>query len=366
MRTLLIPCLPILALAACKGNAADNDQTTATGLLFPSYTPEFSVVANSRDGVDSPQDLDFHPADDRANELWVVNRGSEDSGSDVVIIFDATDDETAMEVRRDANAWHFMNLTTAIAFSPDTENWANSPEITDANHSGGTFTGPSLWSSDLDVFAMPSGGNGSHIDMLHQSPNSMGIAHHRNDAYFVFDGYTDELVRYDFKDDHGPGNDYHGDGELKRYSEVPIERVENTPSHMVIDHETDWMYIADTAGGRVLRMDVTSGTRDGNISPNFEPLAEYLQMKDEVWEVFAEGLDQPCGIDVDGELLYVTDRATGEIIAYELASSEEVGRIETDAGAIMGIKLGVDGNIYYVDRRADEVVRIDQGPLAAD
>ena len=351
-------------LPACGSGEGDGDGT-GTGTdgpgVFPDYVPTFTVIAGASDGVDAPQDLDFQPAADRALELWVINQGTEDSGSEVVILFDTSDPATEIEVRQDDNAWHFMNLTTALAFSDDTENFATSPEVTDANHSGGTFTGPSLWSSDLDVFAMPSGANGSHLDMLHQSPNSMGIAHEREDAYWVFDGYADELVHYDFNSDHGPGADDHSDGEVKRYSEVPIERVSGTPSHLVVDDATGWLYICDTANGQVLRMDIESGAIAEDLPFNFESLAVFAQMEGELWEVFATGLDQPSGIDLDATRLYVTDNATGEIIAYDLATGAEVGRMPTEADDILGIKAGPDGLLYFVDRQQDQIVRIDQG-----
>jgi DNA-binding beta-propeller fold protein YncE len=355
----ILPFAWLPLLVACGGGADASPSDGAE--VFPDYTPSFVVVAGASDGVDQPQDLDFHPNPERAHELWVVNKGTEDSGSEVVIIFDASDPATAIEVRQDANAWHFMNLTSALAFSPDTENFATSPEVTDANHSGGTFTGPSLWSSDLDIFAMPSGGNGSHLDMLHQSPNSMGIAHETGDAYWVFDGYANELVRYDFKEDHGPGADDHADGEVMRYSEVPISRVPNTPSHLVVDPGTGWLYIADTSNGQVLRMDVGSGSKESDLPFTNEPLAKHYQMAGEIWEVFATGLDRPCGIDLDASRLYVTDSASGEIIAYDLGTGSEIGRMATGAEAIMGVKVGPDGLLYYVDRPRDEVVRVDRG-----
>jgi hypothetical protein len=352
-----------LTLAGCgifKKDGANESGDTASGavLVFPDYVPNFKNIAKSGDGVDTPQDLDFHP--DREGELWVVNKGTEDSGSDVVIIMDATEGADDIEVRKDGNAWHFMNLTSAMAFSDDSGNWATSPEVTDANHMGGTFTGPSMWSSNLDVFAMPSAGNGSHLDMLHQSPNSMGIAHEKNDVYWVFDGYTNELVRYNFVDDHGPGGDDHSDAKLKRYSDVPIKRVEGTPSHMVVDKTTNWMYIADTKKGRILRMDVTSGDEAGTLQAIFETVAEYLQMENEVWEVFAEGLSAPCGIDVHNGTLYVTDNDTNAIIAYNTSTGAELGRMNTEAKSIMGIKMGPDGLLYYVDRSDDKVVRVER------
>ena len=94
-----------------------------------------------------------------------------------------------------------MKENGAIAFSDDNINFATSTGIQDANHTTpvpGIFAGPTLWSSDLNVFAMPSGGNGSHLDMLHQSPNSMGIAHEADNIFWVYDGYNQNIVQYNF------------------------------------------------------------------------------------------------------------------------------------------------------------------------
>ncbi|NCG20359.1 MAG: hypothetical protein GWP91_15225 [Rhodobacterales bacterium] len=358
-----------LSVGACKGDSAsdgDDDGTNPAGVTFPDYTPGFTVIAKAGDGLDKPQDLDFHPDADREFELWVVNKRTEDTGSDMVIIHDAGLSSQTSENRMDGNAWHFMNQVSAIAFSDDNGNWATSAEIHDANHSGTpesepAFSGPSLWSSNLDVFARPSGGNGSHLDMLHQSPQAMGIAHDVDNAFWVFDGFADEIVWYDFVTDHGPGNDDHSDGKVKRYSDLPLKKIAGTPGHMVVDKSTDWLYICDPGNSQILRMDIFSGTKDFDLAANFESLAKHFQMKDEVWEVFADtNLQEPTGIDLDGELLYVTDKATGEIIGFSLETGEELGRIQTDAGAIMGIKVGPDGNLYYVDRKSNKVNRVDQ------
>ena len=42
----------------------------------------------------------------------------------------------------------------------------------------------------------------------------MGIAHKEDNAFFIFDGNTGDIVLYDFKQDHGPGNADHSDGEI--------------------------------------------------------------------------------------------------------------------------------------------------------
>jgi sugar lactone lactonase YvrE len=343
-RTLLL-----LGLAACTSEPT-----------FPTLDgePVLTTMFQARDGLDKPRDLEFHP--NRDDQLWVVNRGTVDEGSNVVIIDGAATGEPAIDVRRDGNAWHFMNTTTAMAFS-NNGNWATSPEITDANHSGGTFTGPSLWSSDMDIFAMPSGGNGSHLDMLHSSPNAMGIAHDRRNAFWVFDGYDNELVWYDFVDDHGPGNDDHSDGRVHRYSGVPLERVNKIPSHMEVDHDASWLYIADTAQGRVLRVDTDSGSKANDLPFRNEPLAQHWQMEGEVWEVFAEGLIEPSGLALDEaeRLLYAGDHGTGEIVAYDLDTGAELGRVQTEARALMGMALDASGQLWFIDGRDDTITRLD-------
>ncbi|MBK7247068.1 MAG: hypothetical protein IPI05_05290 [Flavobacteriales bacterium] len=55
-------------------------------------TPTFTTVGSS-DQVSSPRDLDFHQ-DLARNELWGINKGTENSGGSTVTFFDAgeTDD----------------------------------------------------------------------------------------------------------------------------------------------------------------------------------------------------------------------------------------------------------------------------------
>ena len=107
--------------------------------------------------------------------------------------------------KQDGNAWHFMSLPTGIAMS-DNGNFATSNGVYDANHDGGSpFTGPTLWSSDMSIYAEPSGGNGSHLDMLHESPYCQGIASETLNRFWVVDGNLGDIVMYDFKADHGPG-----------------------------------------------------------------------------------------------------------------------------------------------------------------
>lgn len=319
------------------------------------HPPEFEVLAGSPI-IKDPWDLDFNF--ERPDELWVINHSIESVGGSVTIFFEAGTDGQSFERKTDGNAWHFMSLPSAIAFG-DNGNFATTTAVKDANHSGGTFTGPSLWSGDLSIFAEPSGGNGSHLDMLHGSPHSMGIAHEKDNVYWVYDGYHEHIVRYDFVDDHGPGNDYHGDALVHRYGDVEVKWNPDAPSHMILDKTSGWLYIADNGNKRIIRMDINSGVKKSDLPLINEPLEEHWEMGDTKWEVFAEtGLSAPAGIELVDNRLFVSDFDTGEIIAYDTESKSELARISTGSAGIMGLKVGPDGKLWFVNQADDELVRI--------
>lgn len=332
--------------------------------------PVLDVVSNSSNQVSTPQDLDFHPTLSR-KELWVVNRNTENSGGSTVKISNAGEANQTELWQRDGNAWHFMSLPTGIAFG-ENENFATSPGVFDANHNGGApFTGPSLWSSDPAIYAQPSGGNGSHLDMLHASPYAMGIAHETGNAYWLFDANNNDIVYYDFVEDHGPGNADHSDGVIRRVTSFAVDRINpDITCHLVLDKATDWLYIVDGSGPRILRMDITSGTIGGN--PTYaqsEPLAEYSNISNVTWEeLVTTGLTEPAGIAIIEDRLLVSDHANGDIVVYDISGTGavEMGRIMTGSAGIMGITIGPEGHIWFVNATTDEVVKIDQGPVSVD
>lgn len=321
-----------------------------------------TVVATAADNLNSPRDLDFHP-DLKRKELWVVNQDSENTGGSTLTIRAVGTANEDKDWRRDGNAWHFMSMPTGLAFS-DNGNFATSPGVQDANHSGGTFTGPTLWSSDPAIYAIHGNpptaqDNGSHLDMLHGSPYSMGIAHERDNVFWIFDTYYEDLVRYDFLEDHGPGQHYHGDGDVRRVTELQAQRFNTrVPSHMVLDKQSGWLYIADAKNARVTRVQIYSGNVKGNLPLINEPLATHEEMENVTIEQFiTSGLTRPSGIELLGTNLLVGDYQTGEIVIYDIsgASASEIGRIATGATELMGIKVGPDGNIWFVDAGTNEL-----------
>jgi len=330
---------------------------------FLMAAPVVTEVANASDQLNKPTDLDFFPILG-LDQLWVINQRNENSGGSTLTISDASADTPSDFLSRsDGNAWHFMSLPTGIAFSSDNFNFASSPGIKDANHSGGTFTGPTLWSSDPAIYAQPSGGNGSHLDMLHGSPFSMGIAHEVDNAFWVYDDWNKDIVRYDFAHDHGPGNADHDDGIVRRYKNIGIDADGDVPNHMILDKATGWLYFVDNGNDRVMRLDINSGTVSNNLPFINETLAEHSQMGNFTVETIIDsGLDRPCGIEIMENRLLVGDYATGEIIVFDMDNSfMELGRIPTGETGLTGIKVGPDGNIWYTNRLQNSLSKAKPG-----
>lgn len=327
--------------------------------LSPNYTLDFQTIGTTTDQLDFPRDLDFHPN----GELWVVNMNFENTGGSTVTYTNPGEQNQTSLWRRDGNAWHFMALPTGISFS-NNGNFATSTGIFDANHTGGAtpFTGPTLWSSDSLIYAQPSGGNGSHLDMLHQSPNCMGIESEGENVFWVMDAHSNDVVRYDFVNDHGPGQHDHSDGIIRRYPEVAVSWItEEIPCHLAFDDDKKWLYVVDGGNQRIVRLNSKTGTPGG--TPSFlllEGVAEYSSVSGVTWEVVVNsGLSEPSGIDIIGNTMIVSDHANGNILVYDISAipATYLGMISTNATGIMGIVIGPEGNIWYVDADENKVMK---------
>ena len=346
------------------------------------FGPGFNeiVIATDGDDLNVPRDLEFHPSSSRQNELWVVNRATDS----VTIIHSAGLAGQSSENRQDAYGNHFMEEVSAFAFGQDHSEFDYifaSAQETRNTYNGqqppNNFMGPALWPSSLSHFAMenqqPGGPLGSHLDMLHESPNGMGIAHDSGNAYWYNDGYYGELVYYDFHDDHDTGGDDHDDGVVRRYTEITPTRSVGVPGHMVLDKANGILYIADAGAGRVLWVntdDPTTTTTDimGSSTQMDSELAEYSEITDVEWGVLASSLSSPSGIALHGDTLFVSQNGNGKIGAYELAndgkSATHMKTVDTNANSIMGLEVGPGDKLWYVDAGLNRVIRIDPFPDA--
>lgn len=364
MKNILLLSVTFLSVSSIFGQA----RYVAEDFIHSQSSNNYTKVGIEEDGLDSPVDLEFHSKDQ--SELWVINMRVESRGGSTVTYRNVGEVSQLAYHKVDGNSVHFMSLPTALAFG-DNGAWASSPGVLDANFSQGQnppFTGPSLWSSDFAVYAQYAGPgtNGSHLDMLHGSPYCSGIAWYKNNEYFVFDGYNGHLVWYDFATDHGPGNSSHDDGRIRRYKEVSLTRSGLIPGHMEIDEARKWLYINDVGASRIIRVDLTSGTVKGvSTTAPSERLAENVDMEGVVWEVVANtGLDKPCGLEISKDQLIVTDNGTSEIVIYDLSKEDgtfpELGRIKVAGYSdMMGVKVDHEGKMWFVDKTAKAVIRID-------
>ena len=341
--------------------------------IIPSYTSvnntfTYDVIVNSSNQVNKPRDLDFHPNGD----LWIINTGTENSGGSTVKVTNPGMTGQSDLWQQDGNAWHFMSLPSGIAFSAN-GNFATSTSVLSANHNGSIYTGPTLWSSDPLIYAIVGANptqaiNGSHLDMLHESPYSMGIASEEDNVFWLYDDYNKEIVCYDFASAHVPGGDEHADGRVRRFQGMGLNAINRTiVNHLELDDDKKWLYFVDGGNQRILRLDITTGTTNGSPAvASQDNLAEYQKMIGFVWEeVVTTGLVQPAGIDIIDNRLIVTDHSNGDIIFYDVSNipATEIGRLQTNDPGIMGTVIGPNGRIWYANHTLNKVVKIEPSTI---
>ncbi len=335
-------------------------------------------IANGATGLLSrPRDLAFNPR--VPDELWTVSF-NDDS---VLVVHDASKDSRRPVRYKDPFAFHFLEQPSSIAFGADATTIGKPGTFGTCQESRNTydnmqahndFMGPALWSSDLTVFAQSNPhGLGTHLDMLHGSPNCMGIAHEKDNIYWVFGGKRHSgtaaqrqepipaLVRYDFGQDHGIGADDHSDGRIWQYADNLVKDVPGIPSHLVYEQSTKLLWVADTGNARIATMDTMSGTIGGPLFGQ-EPLISYDRMIDATVTTFTTDvtLVRPSGLELFEEFVFVSDNQTSIIHAFD-KSGVRVNWIETGlpAGALSGMAFGPDGKLYFVDMLGNRVLRID-------
>jgi hypothetical protein len=337
--------------------AMPNAAEIGTGDHTPSSV-RFTTIATN---VGTPRDLAFNP--NRPDELWIVN-GSDDS---MTIVHDASTDKRWAERRRDVGAAHFMPRPSSISFGANYTTFGSIGTFAtcaESRNGGDDFMGPTLWSSDLSIFAKKNPyGEGSHLDMLHVSPNCMGIAHQQANVYWAFGGLYNDIVKYDFREDHGIGQTDHSDGTAHHYVTGKVKYLPGVPSHLAYRASDAMLFICDAGNGRVAKLDTKSGTVGSRLA-SAEPMVVRAKVDGatltDVVPASAKLVTTPSGIELRGKWLYVTDYATGRINAFS-ETGERVNYLDTGlpAKALAGITFGPDGRVYFVDMVGSKVLRID-------
>lgn len=344
-----------LFLVACV--EAPGEEPKETSLIGTgdgtSESVEWTYILGADEKLEDARDLGF----DGEGRLWIANR--EDDRT--FIVHEPGTGNQDHERRVDGYAMHFMEETAALAFDTGTQfaSCGESENTYNDQSPGNDYMGPVLWTTDLNVFGEENPiGLGSHLDMTHETPLCVGIAWETENVYWVFDGKDGTIVRNDFARDHGIGMDEHFDHVLHRFAEPEVKRVAEAPGHMVIDHDARRLYVADTGNGRVLWIDMDSGT-EGNSKRTNDPGAVELMWQDPDWGEVAGGFEAPGGLALHGGHLYVGDWGTGVITELDL-DGNVIRTLDTGFGAEMlyGIEVGPDEHLWVVDN-ATGVYRID-------
>lgn len=357
---------PLMLVAACAAPATEDDDEDdpsdeadeASGLALlgagSNSVDRVSLDVAYDSSLGNPRDLAFHP--DNEWQLWVAC--ADDDG---VVVIDGLDDGDADGDRRSGgNSVHFLANPTALAFG-DAGTMVTAHDEDEVTQTGtpANFMGPTLWPSDPDRFE---GGHSSHLDMLHNSPNSVGAAAAGGNDYWIYDGAHGALALYKFNGDHGEGGSDHSDGELYRYLDGELGYAEDTASHIVLDDVTGLLYAADTENNQIVVLDTDSGEEGSRISPNYDG-GRQRQMDDADAWVLIEGadfdLEAPSGLELHEDLLWVSDNETGRIAAFTL-DGELVDWLDTelDSGALMGMAFAPDGSLFLTDAKDEAVLRL--------
>jgi hypothetical protein len=381
-RLLLVPVL-IAALAGCSSKALDSDDSSNEGghggdapgsgvevaKLTQIYKPAEKVPL-------SATSLSFNAVVD--GELWValrqfpsgkpctmtVDTGCKALPGAMAVISDATGAAPRAKLKQDGNAWHFMRRPAAMAWG-NADYFASCGEaLTDNYEDDNTpYAGPVLWSSDPAVFgvAPTAGQNGTHLDMLHETPYCMGIAHEKDNAFWAFNGNAGSLDRVDFHAPHQIGGEDHSDGEVHRYITGQLLRVPEVPSHLAYDGKRGLVYVADTGHHRVLSVDPSTAEPGEGITVYEELAASGSMDGATVSELVPPGtLETPSGMALDRDTLYVTDNATGLIYVLDVSGkTQRILDTELPGGALAGVTVGPDQQLYVTNLIDGSVWRVE-------
>lgn len=321
------------------------------------------VMATNEDGLDDPTDVAIQP--DLPSHVWITNHAKDG----VTILRDIdTPERSAEDVTGALGSHHFLVKPSSLAFGVEGRMaTAHDTDERTQSFTDSDFMGPTLWTTD----AMFDGGHASHYDMMHNSPNAQGIAWDAENVYWVADGYHGSVTRYDFQLDHGAGGEDHSDGVIERHLEGALGYIDGVPGHMELDHASSLLYVCDPAHHRVLWVDTRTGTRAGAVDDNYDYSEAYF-MEGTDFDVFVEAreaspiaLQEPSGIALGRDRVYVSDHANGHIYAFDLQGNLvdyiDLTPMFPEAG-LTGLALDELGRLYVTLMNADQVIRLSPMP----
>ncbi|UYM16506.1 YncE family protein [Endozoicomonas euniceicola] len=389
----------------CKGSSEcipEFGVKNKDGIFVPAIR-DWGSSMPSRGGLVNPVAVAENPR--VRGQIWVLN------GDDSLTIFycpGVKDVKYTPEKRRDLASCHFMHRPTGIAFGgapvdgdvPDFEGQqAQNLNITGTFlTTGGScndytatalmgsdyhqrtctdFMGPTLWQNDLKTYAIKNNDFypddlekvplGSHLDMIHQQPFSMGVAWDGEQAnYWTWDEGADSkygsIVLTNITQSHGFGGHKHNSAALYRYKGTALKS--ETKSSLTIPGQMakygNLLIVANPAAGVINVLDTHSGTEDGPVKPEEEWREKYTTYTSIINAGFSElnvaglVLETPSGLTISEDRLFVSDVATRQIHAIKLDTKSGnhtlIGSINTPAKLITGMTIdNVTERLWFVD-----------------
>lgn len=359
-----------IVAAAAPQNSMGSEQGSPSAKGLRSYNGGFTVrtIAGPNDGVREPKDLAFNSSPLHPNDLWVVL--GEPDGHAMLIVHDADKATQVIRRKKDYRASHFMWRTQALAFG------TNGAFATAQNGEPGgedrdyQFMGPTLWCSDTAIFASKyqeeDGRLASHLDMLHQNAYCLGIAHERDNVYWISDALHGTIGRYDFHDPHEVGGSDHRDGEIRNYTSAKLTSSEHgRPAHIAFDAEKRWLYFINPGANNVMRLDTRTGTDTRALSTtpfSDENLTSFREFTGSTVEPVVQLTKavRPVGLDVDGNSLIIGN-TDGTVLIYEILDKTFTLKhtLNVAPHVVGGLTVGPDGRIWFVDPADGTVSVID-------
>jgi len=373
----------------------------------------FSPVPGQHLGTRS-EGRDFHNGG--GDEAWVLNALNH---SVSIVSAVGTEHQTTIS-RRDRGYYHYMINATALSFNMvgdsgreadrDTYGyWAvcndNRNTYLDAKEPSkfkealcliahqyflDNFMGPTLYNSHPenrnlvnrlgDVCGVDEECFFLHADMLHEAPACIGIVHDPETVtaygtvYWAFDATgnqeSGQLVRFDFQQPHGPGSMDHSVASIRRFPQVQLTRADpGIHAGMVVHKASRQLLVAVPGENRIISVHTDTGDyartarEEYPIFSNRLPSFEYS-----IWEcpeqyIFADNIDTPSGmvLSLDEAILYVAERGTGDILAFEVASGSLLSRKSTGKTTLAGLSVSPStGDVFFVDEESNELLKISQ------
>jgi hypothetical protein len=256
---------------------------------------------------------------------------------------------------------HFLAKPAALAFgTPGNMATAQQEDGWTQPQTPYDFMGPTLWGTSLATFDAAHPG---HLDMLHNSPLSSGIAWVEGNQYFLYDGAHRAIAFYDFNQDHGLGGTDHSDGELYRYVDGQLGYEPGVPSHVVFDGELSRVYAADTANGRIVSLNPNTGSLGGYIEPNYDGGTQRYMDGAELSVLidgsqFEPAMLKPSGMELHDDILFITDHANSVIYGFD-RDGNLIDYLETGmaSGSLMGMTFDTEGSLLIVDSQNNGIIK---------